>query len=180
MTVTSVTDPRDWYNVGVEHLANDRVQEAAWALKQAEQRGYVDAGHPLGLAYRRLGELADAEQAWLRVLEYTSCADLRWRTAGHLAELYRDLGAPSAHMDMHGFLTALRWGMIPRRPRTHVYRTSAGGYSAHARGGLTRQLRVRWNSMSTLGRSLVTMLSALGLLVSLVERFNWLVQVLMR
>jgi tetratricopeptide (TPR) repeat protein len=166
----TVYSPDDWHRVGREHLVSGRLEEAVHALRQAEQRGVADAASELGLAYRRLGHLDKAEEAWLRVLHNTSNPSLRRSAASDLVLLYEAIGSPAARRVMRHYIADLETGAyVPKVPHSRIRQTKNGVYVV-ARAGTLGRLQLWWLGLSRVRRRLLLLASSAATLLALVER----------
>lgn len=177
-SATAVTDPHEWHRIGLAHLQAGRMDEATYALEEAERRGYADAAAALGTAYRRLGRQVDAERAYLRALERTSRPEVRRRAAERLAQLYSDLGSPRAHAAVRQYLGGLRGPLLPPVPRSCVRQTLTGGYVVDDLHGVIGAARRWWRRLPRWGRAVTALISGLGSLLTAAEGVRRAIEVL--
>ena len=137
--LSAADEARTYYDLGLQHLAENRYQDAAVALERSQSlRALPVVTYNLALAYRALGRYVAAIEAFERYLRRPDAGATPERLTAieqELGELRRSLVRVTARVDpteatlqLDGRPTAPASGELVLDPGAHAFEWSADGY----------------------------------------------------
>jgi hypothetical protein len=141
---SAADEARTYYDLGLQHLAENRYQDAAVALERSQSlRALPVVTYNLALAYRGLGRYVAAIEAFERYLRRPDAGATPERLtaiAQELRELRRSLVRVTARVDpsevtlqLDGRPSAPASGELVLDPGAHAFEWSADGYHSERR-----------------------------------------------